>query len=265
MSDLRLGRKPGVVEDRRTFMAGAVLRPQDVRVPMTHEVTQSLHEVPMFANDRLGDCTQASKGHAIVTMERASRQHEVALTDEDIILAYRRVGGYVPGRPETDNGAYELDSLNDWRQNGIGREKDGTPHKIKAFVRVDHIDRGQLRMAHYVFGGLKVCAGLPLSAADQIDRGQPWDVTEGSRAAFGSWGRALHVLLRLRPRRSVGLDLGAPAEDVLGLRRQVCGRGLCRDLRGLLLPLAAHAAGLRHRRARPDAGGAVSLLDDPGR
>jgi hypothetical protein len=43
-------------------------------------------------------------------------------------------------------------------------------------------------MAHYVFGGLKVCAGLPLSAADQIDRGQPWDVTEGSRAAFGSWG-----------------------------------------------------------------------------
>jgi hypothetical protein len=177
MPDLRLGRKPGVVEDRRTFMAGAVLRPQDVRVPMTHEVTQSLHEVPMFANDRLGDCTQASKGHAIVTMERASRQHEVALTDEDVILAYRRVGGYVPGRPETDNGAYELDSLNDWRQNGIGREKDGTPHKIKAFVRVDHTDHDQLRMAHYVFGGLKVCAGLPLSAADQIDRGLAWDVT----------------------------------------------------------------------------------------
>jgi hypothetical protein len=188
MPDLRLGRKPGVVEDRRTFMAGAVLRPQDVRVPMTHEVTQSLHEVPMFANDRLGDCTQASKGHAIVTMERASRQHEVALTDEDIINAYSRVGGYVPGRPETDNGAYELDSLNDWRQNGIGREKDGTPHKIKGFVRADHTDQSELHMAHYVFGGLKVCASLPRSAEDQIDRGQPWDITEGSRSAFGSWG-----------------------------------------------------------------------------
>jgi hypothetical protein len=44
-------------------------------------------------------------------------------------------------------------------------------------VRVDHTDHDQLRMAHYVFGGLKVCAGLPLSAADQIDRGLPWDVT----------------------------------------------------------------------------------------
>jgi hypothetical protein len=257
MPDLRLGRKPGVVEDRRTFMAEAVLRPEDVRVPMTHEVTQSLHEVPMFANDRLGDCTQASKGHAIVTMERASRQHEVALTDEDVILAYRRVGGYVPGRPETDNGAYELDSLNDWRQNGIGREKDGTPHKIKAFVRVDHTDHDQLRMAHYVFGGLKVCAGLPLSAADQIDRGQAWDVTEGSRAAFGSWGG--HSTFSYGYARW-GLWVwtwGRPRDD-LGLRRQVRGRGLRRDLRGLLLPLAAHAAGLRHRRAGPDAGGAVT-------
>jgi hypothetical protein len=46
----------------------------------------------------------------------------------------------------------------------------------------------EVTQAHYVFGGLKVCAGLPLSAADQIDRGHPWDVVEGSRAAFGSWG-----------------------------------------------------------------------------
>jgi hypothetical protein len=185
---VRLGKKLGVVEDRRTFMAAAVLRPDEVTVPDRHRIAGGLRTVPVFANDRLGDCTQASIGHAIVTMERSSSQRELPLTDQDIIEAYQRVGGYVPGRPDTDNGAYELDSMNHWRQVGLGRERDQTAHRIAAFVRVDHTDPSEVLTAHYVFGGLKVCAGLPLSASDQMRQGLPWDVTTGPRAKWGSWG-----------------------------------------------------------------------------
>jgi hypothetical protein len=185
---VRLGKKLGVVEDRRTIMAEQVLLPDEVKVPVRHRIATGLTHVPMYVNDRLGDCTQAKKGHAIMTMERASSQSEIQVTDDDVVRAYMRVGGYVPGHPETDNGAYELDSLNDWRQNGIGVQRDGTPHKIDAFVRVDHTNHDEVLLAHYVFGGLMVCAGLPVSAERQIQRGEPWDVVSGSAGRFGSWG-----------------------------------------------------------------------------
>lgn len=188
VEQVRLGKKLGVVEDRRTFLAAQILQPDEVTVPSRHRVGGQLRSVPVFGNDRLGDCTQASIGHAIVTMERSSSQHELPLTEQDVIEAYQRVGGYVPGRPDTDNGAYELDSMNHWRQTGLGLERDQTAHKIAAFVRVDHTNPVEVLLAHYVFGGLKVCAGLPLSAADQMRQGQPWDVATGSRAQFGSWG-----------------------------------------------------------------------------
>jgi hypothetical protein len=147
---VRLGKKLGVVEDRRTIMADQVLLADEVKVPVRHRIATGLTHVPMYVNDRLGDCTQAKKGHAIMTMERASSQSEIQVTDDDVVRAYMRVGGYVPGHPETDNGAYELDSLNDWRQNGIGVQRDGTPHKIDAFVRVDHTNHDEVLLAHYV-------------------------------------------------------------------------------------------------------------------
>jgi hypothetical protein len=189
VDNLRLGKHLGVVHDPRTLMAARVIDLDTLpKVPREHRIARGLLSVPVFKNDELGDCTQASKGHAVITMERSSGQREIRLSDEDIVLAYQRVGGYVPGRPETDNGAYELDSMNDWRQNGLGRERDGTPHKIYAFAAVDWTDHQQVKQAHYVFNGLKVCAALPLSAADQLRAGRPWDITEGSRSQSGSWG-----------------------------------------------------------------------------
>jgi hypothetical protein len=189
VDSIRLGKHLGVVHDPRTLMAARIIDTTTLpHVPPEHRIARSLSSVPMFANDRLGDCTQASKGHAVITMEKSSGQREIQLTDEDIIVAYQRVGGYVPGRPETDNGAYELDSMNDWRQNGIGIERDATTHKIYAFAAVDWTNHIQVKQAHYLFNGLKVCAALPLSAADQLNSGMSWDVTEGPRARAGSWG-----------------------------------------------------------------------------
>ncbi len=181
-----LGKRLGVVHDPRTLRAAALMpAPEQLpRVPIRHRVGGRLAEVPLFGNDEYGDCTRASQGHAVVTQERSSSQHEIPITTDQILEAYWRVSGGVG----VDNGAYELDALNDWRNIGIGRERDGSTHRIYAFAAVDWLDQAEVEWAHFVFGGLKVCAGLPLSAADQLHEGKDWTVTTGSRSNFGSWG-----------------------------------------------------------------------------
>lgn len=187
VAEIKLGKHLGVVDDRRTFMASAIMI-DEVRVPPRHRVGGQLKSVPLFGNDRYGDCVFASQCHAIVTMERSASQRELPLSEEDALSAYGLVTGFRREDPSTDNGAYELDGLNNWRQRGLGREKDATTHVLKAFAAVDWTDRSEACMAHYVFGGLKICAGLPLSAADQVRNGQAWDVVEGPRSRWGSWG-----------------------------------------------------------------------------
>lgn len=185
----RLGKKLGVVHDRRTIMARQLLAPEQIRVPVRHRVGGKMTWVPTFDNDRYGDCVFASEGHCIVTHERSASQHEIQVTTDQILQEYADVTGFRRDDPGTDNGAYELDGLNNWRRNGIGLEKDGTPHRIYAFAAVDWRDRAELEMAHYVFGGLKVCAGLPMAASDQLQRGEDWryDNADG-RGGWGSWG-----------------------------------------------------------------------------
>lgn len=190
IQNLCLGKKLGVVHDRRTLKASTILEPKRVNVPKTHRIAKGLTNVPMYGNDRAGDCTVASQAHRVDTQERSSSQNEIKLTTQQVFRAYQDVSGWdgVPGSP-SDQGAYELDVLNYMRHVGLGLEKDGTPHTIYAFAAVQWQDIDQFKLAHYVFGGLKICAGLPLTAADQMDRGEAWDVVPSSwRANWGTWG-----------------------------------------------------------------------------
>lgn len=185
LTSVRLGKHLGVVHDPRTLRARDFLEaPDDIKAPREHRIARTLHNPPMYANDRYGDCTCASQGHRINAQENSSGQHEIKVSDADVLEAYSAVTGFRPDDPGTDNGAYELDVLNYLRQVGLGRERDGTRHTIGAFTSVNWLDHNEVRRAHYVFGGLKVCAGLPISAQHQ----DVWDVTTGPAAAAGSWG-----------------------------------------------------------------------------
>jgi hypothetical protein len=187
----RLGKKLGVVHDPRTLRAARILDAPAVRAPADHRIARPLHGVPMFANDRFGDCTCASQAHRIVTQERSSQQaRTITLTDDDVLAAYAAVTGFRPDDPSTDNGAYELDVLNFMRKTGMGREKDGSPHTIGAFAAVDWRNHDEFEAAHYAFGGLKVCAALPRTAQPQT--GGVWKVEGNPKhdpaSRPGSWG-----------------------------------------------------------------------------
>lgn len=184
---MKLGKKLGVVHDPRTFTFRAFMPLRLPSAPATSRYSRSVTRWPMFANDAYGDCTLASQGHRIVLQEHNARQREVEVSDADVLAAYSAVTGFDPARPETDQGAYLLDVLNFMRRQGMGREKDGTPHTITAFVKVDHTRADELRLASWMFGGLYLGVWLPNSAQHQ----KIWDVPNTGATGDGepgSWG-----------------------------------------------------------------------------
>lgn len=186
--EVKLGKKPGVVKDPRTFSLRTLVdRP--LSVPAESYVGKG-EPIRYYANDRYGDCTCAAMGHRIDVQERSSLQNDIQLTDEDVLGVYSAVTGFDLSKPETDNGAYMLDVLNYMRNTGMGHEEDGTPHTIYAFADFDQADKAMWKYASWIFGTVYAGIWLPLSASDQISRGERWHLSKDptDRDKPGSWG-----------------------------------------------------------------------------
>jgi hypothetical protein len=167
--------------DPRTFKLQKYL---DSRLPLPPpEVSwvASVPGFPMYLNDLLGDCVIAAEAHMINQWSWYASGVEYRVTDQDVLTAYERVGGYVPNDPSTDNGCDMLSALNDWRQNGIGG------HKILGYAEVDPSNLTEVFQAIEIFGSLFTGIQLPLSAEYQ----PAWTVPDGGpvmNGSPGSWG-----------------------------------------------------------------------------
>jgi hypothetical protein len=175
----RLGKAPKR-EDPRTLRLAKYLTSAAPPAPSSFKYSAKVSNWPMYRNDELGDCTAAETGHQIQAWS-AWAGGEQRITDADVLALYEATGGYIPGRPDTDNGAVVLDVLNYWRRTGVGG------HRIGAFVDVTPATTAQIKQALWLFGGLTIGVGLPLSA--QSD-GTNWHLhgpRTGKNAPW-SWG-----------------------------------------------------------------------------
>lgn len=127
-------------------------------------------------NDNLGDCTIAAIGHMIqlVTMQTEAVRQTPA--DNVILAMYEKCGGYTPGIPATDQGAYEDDVLRNWALSGFA------DHDLLSWVDIDHKNLTAVKQAIAQFGAVYMGADLPMIAAEQ----DVWDVVSGSDR--GEWG-----------------------------------------------------------------------------
>jgi hypothetical protein len=114
-------------------------------------------EISQYGNDTVGDCTAAAVAYMIETWT----SHASVITTTDAIELYSGVTGYVPGRPETDNGASMLSVLKTWRNRG---DVGVAGHKLDAFVTVCHDAIDHVIAAINLFGSIYVGARLPLTA-----------------------------------------------------------------------------------------------------
>jgi len=186
---LRLGRKEKREDPRTLEFAKYVDESAIPTPPASVDYGTPVPEWPMYENDVLGDCAPAMTGHLVQAWSQAAGGMKV-MDAADIERMYWETGNPpaatgTPGSP-TDDGRYELDILNYWRQSGIGA---GEPwaDRIAAYAAVDPLNPYHVRAAIYLLGGVCAGAGLPLTAQGQ----QVWDVVPDAPEAETkpySWG-----------------------------------------------------------------------------
>jgi hypothetical protein len=175
---VRLGKLPARVDPRSLSLAHYVDREVLPAPPPVLDLSAQVAEWPMYANDRLGDCTTAAAGHMIEAWTAATAGAPVEVTEASVLAAFDAVKIVDPATGE--EGAVELDVLKLWRSAGIGG------HRIGAFARVARDDRDLVTTGTWLFGGLYIGLQLPLRAGDQ----DVWEWTgrlDGPDAP-GSWG-----------------------------------------------------------------------------
>jgi hypothetical protein len=177
----RLGKLPPKL-DRRTLKLARYLVVEKAP-PKADYITGKVPQFPMLLNSDYGNCTICGPLH-MRQVWNANTSRDFAPTDQMALEGYQAACGYVPGRPETDQGGNMLDVLRFWRTVGIGGET------ILAYAKVDVTDRNEVKLAIAIFGAIYTGAMLPLSAQGQ----GIWHMTGGPRAKVGSWGGHAYMI-----------------------------------------------------------------------
>src|SRR4051794_26349675 len=169
-------------KDARNLKFATLLEAAAPALPASYDFDLSHPGIPtpMFGNDVHGDCVIAGRAHQTLRFENIEQGSVLMITDKEVLKEYfKETGG-------ADSGLVVLDSLNLWRQKGwkVGRHT----YKIKAFAEGNFTNKQQVRQAIFSDVGIGLGVQLPTAAQDQIQTGQPWDVTSGPDAVPGSWG-----------------------------------------------------------------------------
>ncbi|MDQ6772942.1 MAG: hypothetical protein M3024_08140 [Candidatus Dormibacteraeota bacterium] len=171
---MRLGRGPRL-DDPRTIQLTDLLAPTVPSAPAMLDLTVGIKDWPMYANDRLGDCTCAALGHMLEVWSQEAAGSARILSDQDIVTLYDLVNG------GQDNGASELTVLRVMR-GGAGLAGD----HVFAYAAVDPSNQPLVRAATWMFSGLYIGIAMPKSAQAQV--GHVWTPVAGPDGQAGGWG-----------------------------------------------------------------------------
>ena len=164
--------------DARNLQASRVLNLAALPKPPAAwlRISQRVKVWPVYANDRLNDCTTAAVGHKIMAATGWAGHLHVP-TQKSIVDLYWATG-------KQDNGRFPNDVLNAWRHS----TGDLGAHKPEAYVAVDVDNLAMLREAVYLFAGAYFCANLPANLKTQLAAGKTtWRYVPGAGSAPGSW------------------------------------------------------------------------------
>jgi hypothetical protein len=171
MPDVKLGCHISPPRDRARMLKVADFRaPLPVEPPVRDWFAKTTGQ-ELYQNDVLGICTRANKWN-LIRVWTANAGNEFVAPVELVLKDYED-SGYIPGKPETDQGDCLSEVLKRWQNIGIGG------HKIGPYLAVDPTDWEEvcfsLNMGIATYCGLS----LPQSAMDAMDLPEPrWDMPE---------------------------------------------------------------------------------------
>jgi hypothetical protein len=137
----------------------------------------------VMRNNDLGCCVLSALGHGIqLWTHNRPGGGMVTVPDSAVVKAYQDVGGYVPGRADTDRGTNMLAACKYMCKTGVGG------HRATAFVEIDPKHEAMCRAAVQLFHWTFDAYDLPISAQSQ----SVWD-SAPNRSKEGdykprSWG-----------------------------------------------------------------------------
>lgn len=139
----------------------------------------------MYGNDKYGDCVWAGAGHETLLWNKEVGKL-VNFTDANILASYTAVTGFNPKDPNTDQGTDMELAAKYRRQTGL-KDKNGTVHKVGAYLAIETGDVDQIKQAVYLYSAVGIGIQFPGSAMDQFNAGKPWDVVKGAKIEGGHY------------------------------------------------------------------------------
>lgn len=126
----------------------------------------------VYGNDELGDCVPAWLAHFLGLVTGAAGNAYIA-TLEQVVAMYSAIGGYVPGKPETDQGCDEDTAIS-------FVEQTGWPNGTKALgaIAVDATNPKEIHAVNWLFEGTMfgVCLPAEWISPFPTSDGAIWDV-----------------------------------------------------------------------------------------
>ena len=170
----RMGRTRPIARCPRFSLRNYLMRdlaPPPPSCDYSAKAAKALSEV--YLNDRLGDCVIAGIGHVVGTLTGGTGKQYI-YTNAQITELYSAIGGYVPGKPNTDNGCDEQTALNYWQHNGAPAGS----HQIAGWISVNGADPVEYRTALWLFENLYFGIELPDKWVNPEPTGSgfTWDV-----------------------------------------------------------------------------------------
>jgi hypothetical protein len=192
MNTFKLGKLPARHDDRTIRLRSIFMDRVLPTVPDSFDVDQALAlsiPLPMFGNDKWGDCVMASRAHMTLRFEGFEQSKILAIKDSEVLNEYwkeqQRCSLLRLLIRHPDNGLNELDSLKAWRK---GWKAAGKTYDIYAFAGIDWKIPQEIMASISFLRGAYTGVALPVSAQAQTGPGLVWDVDTTADGEPGSWG-----------------------------------------------------------------------------
>ena len=184
-SGMRLGKRPArPIAGLRPLRRYLGLEPAKILppVPTACDRSGAVAAWPVLMNNSLGDCTIAAVGHAVQLWTAVADRMRV-MSDAEALAAYEAFG-YLPGEPQTDQGAVAADVLTRW--SGAGFTAGGVDDVLTGFCAVDPTQESEVRAGVAWLGVVYAGLELPI-AAQSMD---VWDAPGALVGDYepGTWG-----------------------------------------------------------------------------
>jgi hypothetical protein len=132
----------------------------------------------MLMNDTLGCCVVAGAAHETMLWTAESNAGMAMFNNACTLKNYEEIGGYQPGRPETDHGCDMLHAAQMRIQHGI-LDASGQRHYIGAALELDctpgHLNMDQFWYAAWLFDGIGLGIQVTKTWERDFEAGKPWD------------------------------------------------------------------------------------------